>query len=133
MADLLSDSDQQYLTDKGFEFEALVEGGMILLIIHNFALPSGYQPVAVDLLLRLPLQFPEVGPDMFWTDPVVTYSESGGPPQATGPNEPYAGRTWQRWSRHFGQSLWRPGIDDLRSYLRLIRATLEREVGALAA
>lgn len=132
MSDLLPDSDLEYLESKGLDFEVQLEGNMISLVIKGFELPAGYQPSEVDLLLRLPLQFPEVPPDMFWTDPVISYA-NGGTPSQTQVREPYVGRTWQRWSRHFGRSRWRTGTDDLRSYLRLIRATLEKEIAALAS
>jgi hypothetical protein len=132
MSDLLSDTDLQYLRAKGYDFEVVVEANMICVVLKEFDLPSGYSPENVDLLLRLPLQFPEAGPDMFWTSPDVRYLRGGSPPQ-TQVQEHHVGRTWQRWSRHFGQSNWRPGVDDLRSYVRLIRSTMEREVGALAA
>ena len=132
MSDLLAVSDLEYLSSRGVDFDAQLEGNMIALVIKGFELPRGYEPPAVDLLLRLPLQFPEAAPDMFWTDPVVSYVGGGAPP-ASELRETYAGRSWQRWSRHFGQSQWRPGIDDLRSYLRLIRSTLEREVLPRAA
>ena len=132
MSDLLPDNDLEYLRSKGFHFEAQLEGNMISLVIKGFALPAGYQPSEVDLLLRLPLQFPQVPPDMFWTDPVISYT-NGGPPSQTQVRESHVGRSWQRWSRHFGRSQWRPGTDDLRSYLQLIRSTLEKEVTALAS
>lgn len=132
MSDLLPDSDLKYLRSKGLDFEAQLEGNMISLVIKRFALPAGYQPSEVDLLLRLPLQFPQVPPDMFWTDPVISYT-NGGTPSQTQAREVHVGRSWQRWSRHFGRSHWRPGIDDLRSYLRLIRSTLEKEVTVLAS
>jgi hypothetical protein len=133
VSEVLAEADAAFLTKRGYAFEASLEGGMICLVIKDFELPHGYQPAMVDLLLRLPVQFPEVSPDMFWMDPSVTY-EGGVVPPAADLREPYLGRTWQRWSRHFGASLWRPGVDDLRSYLRLIRTTLERErPAALAA
>lgn len=132
MSDLLPDNDLEYLMNKEIDFEEQLESSMISLVIKGFALPAGYQPSEVDLLLRLPVQFPQAPPDMFWIDPVVSYANGGIPPQ-TQAREIYVGRTWQRWSRHFGQSHWRPGIDDLRSYLRLIRSTLEREVTTYAS
>lgn len=131
-SDLLPDHDLEYLRSKGFDFDAQLEDSMISLIIKGFALPAGYQPSEVDLLLRLPVQFPQVPPDMFWTDPVVSYT-NGGVPHQTQMRQTFMGRSWQRWSRHFRQSQWRPGTDDLRSYLRLIRSTLEREVSARAS
>jgi hypothetical protein len=130
--ELLPDNEIAYLRSRGLRFEAKLEGSMISLVIFGVELPAGYQPQTVDLLLRLPVQFPQVPPDMFWTDPVVTY-DGGGVPSATELRETHMGRSWQRWSRHFGMSNWRPGIDDLRSYMTLIRSTLEREVVALAA
>ncbi len=126
MSDVLTDDDRRYLESKGFDFEAVVEANIICLVIKKFALPPGYEPARADLLLRLPLQFPDVPPDMFWMDPPVRYADGVVPP-ATELLEDYVGRQWQRWSRHFGVSAWRPGVDDLRSYLQLIRATLVRE------
>lgn len=132
MSDLLRDEDVQYLEGKGFNYEAHLEGGMIVLVIKDFELPAGYQPDRVELLVYLHPQFPQVAPDMFWTLPVVTYID-GGRPAATEHMQPFLGRTWQRWSRHFTDAPWRPERDDLRSYLRLIRTVLEREVCPLAA
>lgn len=132
MPELLPDNDIAYLHSRGLKFEANLEGNMISLVIFGVELPSGYQPQTVDLLLRLPLQFPQAPPDMFWTAPVVAYDGRGVPP-ATQVREMHMGRSWQRWSRHFGTSHWRPGVDDLRSYMALIRTTLEREVMARAA
>jgi len=132
VSDLLAESDLAYLSSKGLDFEAVLESNMIAVVIKGFELPRGYEPRVVDLLLRLPLQFPEAAPDMFWTDPVASYV-GGGVPPASELRETYVGRSWQRWSRHFGRSHWRPGVDDLRSYVRLIRSTLEREMLPLAA
>lgn len=129
---MLPDNDLEYLRNKELDFDTQLEGNMISLVIKRFTLPAGYQPSKVDLLLRLPVQFPQAPPDMFWTDPVISYTTGGAPPQ-TQSRQSFMGRSWQRWSRHFGQSRWRPGTDDLRSYLRLIRSTLEKEVGARAS
>ncbi len=126
MPDVLTDSDLLYLESKGFDFEAVVDANMICVVIKSFSLPPGYEPANADLLLRLPLQFPEVPPDMFWMDPPIRYV-GGVVPPATDLLESYVGRQWQRWSRHFSTSVWRPGVDDLRSYVRLIKTTLERE------
>lgn len=132
MTDLLPDNDLEHLRSRGLKHEIKLEGNMISLVVFDVELPSGYHPETIDLLLRLPLQFPQAPPDMFWTDPVVSYAGGSVPPQ-TQVREHHMGRSWQRWSRHFGQSHWRPGVDDLRSYMTLIRSTLEREVMARAA
>jgi hypothetical protein len=132
MPDVLGEREQKYLDSRGYTYEATVESNMVCLVIKDLPLPPGYEPEHVDLLLRLPLQFPDVAPDMFWTDPPVRYI-GGVVPPGTELLEAYVGRTWQRWSRHFGVSNWRPGVDDLRSYMQLIRATLDRERLARAA
>src|SRR3954452_19667120 len=114
MSDLLSAVDIGYLTGRDLRHDAELEGGMIALVVYDYELPVGYQPQRVDLLLRLPPQFPDAAPDMFWTSPVVAYA-NGSPPPQTEQRESHRGRTWQRWSRHFTDtSRWRPGIDDLR-------------------
>lgn len=134
MPDLLSTAAIEYLTGRELRYDAELEGGMIALIVYDYELPAGYQPHQVDLLLRLPLQFPDAAPDMFWTSPVVTYTNNGALPPQTDQRESHRGRTWQRWSRHFTEtSRWRPGVDDLRSYMTLIGTTLKNEVVPLAA
>jgi Prokaryotic E2 family E len=129
--ELLREVDAAFLDARGIDFEAQIENNMICLVLKRFRLPAGYARDVVDLLLRLPLQFPEAAPDMFWMDPTVHYA-NGRAPVATNP-EIILGRSWQRWSRHFAGSPWRPGIDDLQSFYRLIMTTLRREVTAHAA
>lgn len=129
--ELLREVDAAFLENRGIDFEAAVENNMTCLILRAFKLPAGYDHSLVDLLLRLPLQFPEVGPDMFWMDPTVLYAD-GRVPTNTSP-EIVLGHSWQRWSRHFTHSPWRPETDNLQSFCRLIRTVLEREVVSRAA
>jgi hypothetical protein len=121
---MLSEGDEAYLKARGLDYEVIGEGQMFSLIIRGYRLPDGYEPDRVDLLLRLPCGFPDAAPDMFWTHPVVAYGGGAAPP-ATQDRLEYIGRTWQRWSRHLAVA-WRPGIDNLQSYLRLIRTDLEK-------
>ncbi|HWM62842.1 MAG TPA: E2/UBC family protein [Solirubrobacterales bacterium] len=128
---MLSEGDEAYLEGRGFEYEVIPESQMFSLVIRGFRLPVGYQPEVVDLLLRLPGGFPDAAPDMFWTHPIVSYVGGGAPP-ASDVRLDYNGRTWQRWSRHLALA-WRPGVDNLQTYLRLIRTDLEKGAPALAA
>lgn len=128
---MLSEGDEAYLREQGFSYEVIAEGQMFSLIVHGFRLPEGYEPQAVDLLLRLPGGFPDAAPDMYWTHPVIRYA-SGGIPPASNVRLDYQGRTWQRWSRHLAVG-WRPGIDNLQTYLRLICTDLEQAAPALVA
>jgi hypothetical protein len=128
---MLIGDDETYLKEHGFDYEVVPEGAMFSLIIRDFRLPAGYAPAVVDLLLRLPGGFPDAAPDMFWMHPVVAYL-GGGVPPATETRLEYGGRTWQRWSRHLALA-WRPGVDNLQTYLRLIRTDLEKNAPALVA
>jgi E2/UBC family protein E len=128
---MLSEGDEAYLRGQGFEYEVIPEGQMFSLVIQGFRLPAGYEPPVVDLLLRLPGGFPDAAPDMFWTHPIVSYG-GGGVPPATQDRLNSNGRIWQRWSRHLAVA-WRPGVDNLQTYLRLIRTDLEKGAPALAA
>jgi Prokaryotic E2 family E len=128
---MLSDGDETYLNEYSFDYEVVPEGAMFALIIRDFRLPAGYEPAVVDLLLRLPGGFPDAAPDMFWMHPVVAYATGGSPP-ATETRLEFEGRIWQRWSRHLAVA-WRPGVDNLQTYLRLIRTDLEKGAPALVA
>jgi hypothetical protein len=126
---MLPERDDAYLRDLGFDFDVTVDGGVLCTVIHNFVLPEGYEPRVTDLLLRLPAGFPDAAPDMFWCDPPIGVLRTGTYPQAADQMETYLDRTWQRFSRHLAPGMWRPGTDDLRSFLTLIGAELARSLG----
>jgi hypothetical protein len=128
---LLTDEDLAFLASKQWRFETKLDDQFICLIIFEYPLPNGYAPPNADLLLRLPRGFPDAAPDMFWFFPDVLY-QGGGAPPATGERLNYDGRVWQRWSRHLAIA-WRPGIDNLQTYLRLIRTDLAAGVGTAIA
>ena len=117
----------------GLEYEIQPEAGMVCVVIREYQLPPGYEPTTVDLLLRLPAGFPDVPPDMWWMRPTVTYTATGQQPPQTQLQETILGVQWQRWSRHLAAGQWRPGRDSLKTYLRIIRSDLERNVPAAAA
>ncbi len=123
---LLSPDDLAFLREKQVCFEAEQVGALVHVVVHEYALPQGYRPSVVDLLLRLPVNFPLAAPDMFWTDPEVRLS-SGGYPAASSHFEEYGGRRWQRWSRHFAQA-WRVGTDNLRTFWGSIRRELQKGI-----
>lgn len=128
---MLVEDDVDFLASTSWRYDLAQDGQFVFLVIYEYPLPTGYAPAHADLLLRLPQGFPDAAPDMFWFCPVVTYSNGAQPP-ATGDRLSYAGRTWQRWSRHLATA-WRPGIDNLQTYLRLIRTDLTRAVAPRAA
>lgn len=122
---MLPEADRVYLSERSIPHEAKAEGGMICLVLPDYALPTGYNVARSNLLLRLSAGYPDVAPDMWWFDPPLRLA-SGGTIQATECMEPYLGRQWQRWSRHFPPGQWRSGVDSLESFLALIRKELER-------
>jgi Prokaryotic E2 family E len=129
---MLLETDKEHLDELGLEYEVSSEGGLICVVIKEWPLPAGYDPARVDLLLRLPVGFPDAQPDMYWCDPPVRVTATGASPPATEVRETYLGRTWQRFSRHLPAGAWQSGRDNLSSYLALIRQGLAKEVGSPA-
>ena len=104
--------------------------GTTNLILSGYPLPDGLSPREADLLIRLPSQFPDVPPDMFWTIPDVRLARSGSFPPAADQRQPLLGRDWQRFSRHLAPGAWRLGIDGLPSWLAAIRTLLVKDAAA---
>lgn len=126
---MLAEPDIAYLAERWPGHELHEDGGGVAVILPGFRLPTGFVPDAVAMLLRLPFGFPDSQPDMFWVFPHVTVA--GRTPDAATLVEQLLGRAWQRFSRHLPPGVWRPGIDDLQSYLALISTMLEREARQL--
>lgn len=133
---MLREVDREFLTEQGYRFAEYPAGGMTLLVIEGYELPAGYDPPAVDLLLQIPSSYPDGKIDMWWVHPHVVFAASRRRPvnadvtQSFAQFAPEPGRVWQRFSRH---PQWRPGVDDLRSFLRALRSTLENEARQVAA
>jgi hypothetical protein len=92
--------------------------GWQFLVISDFELPGGFQPNRVELLVKLPPGFPDAAPDMFWIHPEVR-TPAGTIPRSTS-NEHLLGKNWQRFSWHLAPGAWKPGISELRDFLRCI-------------
>jgi hypothetical protein len=123
---MLRPADDEYLNRTGLDYEVTPEAGLVSLVIKDWPLPEGYEPREVDLLIRLPAGFPDVQPDMYWCDPPVRLTRTGGHPQAADQFQQFLGRNWQRFSRHLPPGAWHPGRDSLESYITLIRSELAR-------
>ena len=116
------------LRDAGLEPDGaevhLAAGGWSFFVIANYALPVGFQPNRVELLVKLPPGFPDAAPDMFWVHPEVK-TPNGAVPRGTSA-ERLLGKDWQRFSWHLAAGAWKPGASTLRDYLRCIRARFLR-------
>jgi hypothetical protein len=119
---LLRARDIAPLERLGWPYAVTLEAEMVCVVVDAYELPGGLSAGRADLLLRLPKGFPDAAPDMFWLDPALKTAASG-VIAGTELIETYLGRSWQRWSRHFGP-LWRPGIDDMASLLAIVRRCL---------
>jgi hypothetical protein len=93
-------------------------GGWVFVVISNYELPAGFAPNRVDLLVKLPPGFPDAAPDMFWIHPEVR-APNGAVPKATS-SEHLLGKNWQRFSWHLAPGAWKPGVSELRDFLRCI-------------
>lgn len=118
MSDLLP-GDQAFLDECGMPYRVELEGGFVCVILEQFALAAGLSPAASDLLVRIPPGYPDANPDMFWFADPVTRADRRAIP-ALGSTLKHRGQVWYRWSRHVGRQ-WRPGVDDLRSYIAYVR------------
>jgi len=117
----LLQEDEQYLKDKGFDYELHEELGRTLVVLKQFKLPSGYNHEAVDLLVIIPQLYPVTGLDMFWVIPEIRFIGNNCFPVNADVFENYLGKVWQRFSRHYP---WRAHIDSLGSHLTTIYKAL---------
>lgn len=116
---MLRDQDTSVLDELRLPYEVEAHPGFVNVVINDYPTATGLQPATTTLLVRLPLGFPDATPDMFWCDPPVLAGTGAAVP-GTELRETHGARSWQRWSRHI-QGQWRPGIDNLGTYLAYIR------------
>lgn len=119
---MLRPADAAWLDGHEYQYSVIENAAGTHLVIRDLPLPSGLQPDAIDVLIVLPPGFADVGPDMFWCQPAVSRS-SGVVIAGTETRQQFFGQDWQRWSRHIGGS-WRPGIDNLATYVAYVRRAL---------
>jgi hypothetical protein len=126
--DLLPAADLAHLRLRELRFQAQPDGNMVDLIIFDYPLPAGFDYASADLLIQLPMGWPDAKADMWYFDPWLRISRTGAyPPAAEVPGD-IAGRRWQRWSRHFPQANWKAGTDSLASYLALVDRELAKAI-----
>ncbi len=125
-------TDQAALEERGLAYNTAMDpDGFIALTVETLKLPTGLVPSIATMLIRLPPGFPDAGPDMFYFDPPLRSASSGAVPGTEASWTDPRGRSWQRWSRHIGGQ-WRPGIDNLSTYLAYIRRCLDVASGRAA-
>jgi len=118
---LIPESDEEYLQEKGFEYELKSQDGAIHLILKNVAFSEAFNMRQADILIVIPAGYPNSNLDMFWTCPHVRLL-NGDYPAACNYFENFHDRNWQRWSRH---GLWRGGVDNLRTFISSIKKEID--------
>lgn len=118
----LPTKDRRYLEDHELTAEQVEEGGQKGVVLRNYQLPDTLVPAAADLLILLPSTWPDTGTDMFYLSPWVKLARNGALPDRADGAHPFAGQSWQRWSRH--NNSWRAGVDGIWTVLRRVDAAL---------
>lgn len=122
--------DDAFLAASDFHWEAITDGARRWLIIHDYALPAGYNVPACKLAIEIPQTYPAAQIDMFYCDPPLSL-RSGAVPDRADVHEHIEGVVFQRWSRHRNaHSQWSPARDNVSTHLGLVDEALGREVGA---
>ena len=118
--------DVKFLNERAFKWQVVPDPqGAACLLIKDFDVSSGgFTPSVIELMIRIPSQYPMAPLDMWYCDPPIRLAATGQFAQATEVMETHLGRTWQRFSRHLNGT-WRPGVDSLRSFFALIQRELQ--------
>lgn len=110
----------EQLRNQGHAVETYEDSGLILLVLKGYPLPLGYNKTTTNMLLKIPLSYPNGNIDMFWTDPDLLLQESNG--QANTTPETILGGQWLRYSWH--PQKWNPGVDNLFTFLEFVNRRL---------
>ncbi len=107
----------------GFSVE-LVEGeGFANVIFQDYPIPPSYNKASSDLLVKMPMSYPNGSPDMFWTDEDLLLADGQVPKEANVFETPM-GKRWRRFSWH--PHGWSPASGNLRMYLEFVNSGLNK-------
>lgn len=116
-------SELNHLRERGYSVEVVDAEGYIQVIFHQYGLPAVYTKPSTDLLVKLPMSYPNGRPDMFWTEVDIGLNGKQLPHQAN-VIETIMGKQWRRFSWH--PQNWNPGRDTLTTYLEFVNSGLEK-------
>lgn len=111
------DREVKELREKGFSVVPSVSLKVVMLIIDSYPLPAGWSKNTTQLMLKLPVSYPNGKPDMFWTDEDLLLA-NGDVPHKGDVIEEVDGRKWRRFSWH--PKSWTPGRDDIHTFLAFV-------------
>src|SRR5438045_2584508 len=90
--------DIHWLETTGLKYELVTEGGIPRVILYDFPVPAGYNVSSVAVNLRIEAGYPDAQIDMAYFHPPLARQD--GHAIACVCDDPFDGKTWQRWSRH---------------------------------
>ncbi len=122
----LPEDDEAFLRGKGYDWSLIPDGKGGLLVVKTHSVnPAKYDRAATDLMIRIPAQYNLAKLDMWYVDPPLRLNGSNQFPNQAATFETHGARTWQRFSRHLPDGVWRPGIDGLPMFFTFINAELK--------
>ncbi len=118
----LPEDDEAYLDSLGLHWEAIIEGGVRWVLIHDHPLPDGYTVKTVTVAIRIEGGYPPAALDMMYCLPHLARADGKAVKAIS--TQAIDGNTYQRWSRHYA---WREGIDYLATHHLHIKDWLDAE------
>jgi len=123
----LPPEDRNYLISKECIFEEVEDDGQKAIILKQWLLPKEqFDTTKVDVLILLPPGYPDIAPDMFYLIPWVKLESTGCYPSKADHPLNFAGKEWQRWSRHNKE--WRLGTDGIWTMIKRVQYALKEAV-----
>jgi hypothetical protein len=123
----LPETDVVFLDGLGLPWEAVNDGGMQWVIIHNYPVPEGYSVTDVSVAIKIESGYPRAQLDMAYFFPALSRSDGKAINAIT--FQSIDGKLFQRWSRHrTGENPWREGVDDLSTHIALVSFWFEKEL-----
>jgi hypothetical protein len=129
---LLLDEDYAYLRGSGLAH--LEDEQLRYLVLRDFPVAAGVysydgKPVTtVNVLVRIPSNYPTVGTDMLWVYPRIARTDAKAIPNSQNPGEGdasfFQGTEYCRWSRHYAEGSWKAGVDGIQKIISRIEWAL---------
>jgi hypothetical protein len=122
----LPEEDLAFLDALSLPWEALNEGGMQWVVIHDYPVCNGYNIEKVTVAIKIETGYPRTPLDMAYFYPPLVRLDN----KAIGALCPQNidGKVFQRWSRHrTPENPWREGVDDLSTHLCLVDYWFKQE------
>jgi Prokaryotic E2 family E len=114
--------DAESLRQTHYSLDLKPESSRVYAEFHGFRLPKNrFNKGRTELLVVVPLPYPDAKIDMFYTEPDLSLI-NGGVPKGAEVIESHLGRNWRRFSWHTNS--WNPAVDDLASHVSFIEQRL---------